>query len=174
MLPQNSTPSQVGLEYNMQVHLTRLKEENSFKQLMAKKLSTTFFTFSMIIILLLGSAFFIGLHFFMNPQQSPLALSNYQPVTSKPVSLTLNLSSPDDNLLVSDANLLISGQTSPGILVLITVNDTNQTINASNQGDFSLTIKLQPGTNQIIVSAFDNQGNYKTEERSIYYLEEKL
>lgn len=163
------------------MHLTRLRKEaiqpnpeNKFKQYMTKKLSTTFFTFSMIIILLLGSAFFIALHLFVNPTQNPLTISNYQPVTSKPVSLTLNLSSPDNNLLVYDPNLLISGQTSSGILVLITVNDSNQTINASSQGDFSLTVKLQPGSNQLIVSAFDNQGNYKTEERSIYFSEEKL
>lgn len=179
MLSQNLTQSQVG--YNVLMHLTRLQENpvqknfvNNFKQLMAKKLSTTSFTFSMIIILVLGSAFFIGLHYFMNPQQSPLAISSYQPVTSNPVSLTLNLSSPDDNLLIYDPNLLISGQTSSGITVLITVNDTNQIISASTSGDFSLTVKLQTGTNQVIVSAFDNQGNYKIEERSIYYSEEKL
>lgn len=167
--------------YNKQVHLTRLKKEpvqtlpeNKFKQIMNKNLGTNIFIFSMILILLVACGFFAVLHFFVNPQQNPITTANYQPVTSKPVSLTLNLSSPDDNLLVFDPNLLVSGQTTSGTLILVTLNDSNQILNASTQGDFSLTVKLQTGNNQIIVSAFDTLGNYKTEERSIYYSEEKL
>ncbi|MDD2823367.1 MAG: hypothetical protein PHQ59_04800 [Candidatus Daviesbacteria bacterium] len=141
---------------------------------MNKKLSSSFFIFSMIAILVVTCGFFISLNFFVNPLQKQITALNYQPVTNKPVSLTLNLSNPDDNLLVFDPNLLIAGQSGSGTLILVTVNDNNQTLNASEKGDFSLTVKLQPGSNQIVVSAFDELGNYKSEERSIYYSEEKI
>ncbi len=162
------------------VHLTRLRKKpipdlpENIQYFMAKQLSTTFFILSMIIILLAGTGFFAALHFFVNPLQNPTTASSYQPVTSLPVSLTLNLSSPEDNSLVFDNNLLVSGKTIPNALILITINDNNQFINASNIGDFSLTIKLQLGGNQLIVSSFDNLGNYKSELRTIYYSGEKL
>lgn len=178
------------MRYNGQVHLTRLrknpaptlpenilieaKKTDGFKQLMNKNLGNNLFIFSMIIILLGGIGFFITLHFFVNPQQNPMTETSYQPVTTNPVSLTLNLSSPDDNILVFDSNLLVSGQSTPGNLILVMVNDNNQILNSSKEGSFSLTVKLKSGSNQIIVSAFDNQGNYKIEERLIYYSEEKL
>jgi hypothetical protein len=172
------------------VHLTRVTENSvqtepdkislevsnfdKLKQKMTKNLGTSSFIFSMILILLVALGFFMYLHFFVNPKEEPSTILNYQPVTTNPLSLTLNLSSPDDNLLVYDTNLLVSGQTTSGTLVLITINENNQTLNASKQGDFSQTVKLQSGINQVIVSVFDNQGNYKSEERSIYYSEEKL
>lgn len=169
------------LSYNKLVHLTRLKTntviispQKGFKYHMTKEIGTTFFTISMIILLLAGLGFFMYLNFFVNPTTSPLTTTTYTPVTTNPVSLTLNLSSPDDNLLTFDPNLLVSGQTSANVLVLITINENNQILNASKQGDFSQTVKLTLGVNQVIVSVFDNQGNYKSEARSIYYSEEKL
>lgn len=162
------------LGYNKLVHLTRLKINTGLKYHMTKEISTTFFTISMIILLLAGLGFFMYLNFFVNPATSPLTTATYTPVTTNPVSLTLNLSSPDDNLLIFDPNLLVSGQTTANVLVLITVNSDNQILNASKQGDFSQTVKLIPGVNQVIVSVFDNQGNYKSEARSIYYSGEKL
>lgn len=162
------------------MHLTRLRNKSvqnlpeNINQQVTKNLSTTFFVFSMIIILLAGSGFFIALHFFVNPLQNPMTVSNYQPVTLERVSLTLDLSSPDDNSLVFDNNLLVSGKTTSSAMILITLNDSNQLISSGNQGDFSLTIKLLPGGNELIVSAFDNLGNYKSEQRTIYYSEAKL
>lgn len=150
--------------------LTRIKKE----RFLFKKLNTTFFVLSMFIILLTGSILLAVLYFFLNPKQSPITIQTYQPVTSLPVTMTLNLSNPDNNLLVFDNNLLVSGNTLPGVLVLITLNDNNRLINASAQGDFSLTVNLQLGSNQLIVSSFDELGNYKSESRSIYYSKEKL
>ncbi len=144
------------------------------ENIMSKKLSTTSFIISMLVILFIGGAFLTALHLFVNPKANPITSENYQPVTSKPVSVTLDLSSPDDDLLVFDNNLLVSGKTTPGALVLITLNDENQMIMASNNGDFSLTVKLGPTVNQLAVSSFDNSGNYKSESRTIYYSVEKL
>lgn len=145
------------------------------KKIMFKNLGTKFFILSMLTILIFGIASIVFLYFLLNPRQNPVAfLDNYQPVTSLPVSLNLDISSPDDNLLLFDGDLLISGKTVPGALVLITTNDQNLLFNAASDGYFSKTIKLQSGVNQFTISSFDNLGNYKTEFRTIYYSEEKL
>lgn len=150
-------------------------QEPEIKQgIMSRNMSATSFIFAMLIILILGSAFFLALHFYLNPQQIPVTFQNYQPVTTLPVSLTLDLSNPDDNLLVFDSNVLVSGKTVPGALVLITANDQNQIITASSDGYFSQTVKLSPQVNQLSISAFDNLGSYKSEQRTIYFSEEKL
>lgn len=151
-----------------------LQEPEIKQSIMSKNMSTTSFIFAMLIILILGSAFFLALHFYLNPKQIPVTFQNYQPVTTLPVSLTLDLSNPDDNLLVFDSSVLVSGKTVPGALVLITANDQNQTITASPEGYFSQTIKLSPQVNQLSISAFDNLGSYKSEQRTIYFSEEKL
>lgn len=144
------------------------------KQIMFMRLSTAFFILSMLALLIIGVVFLGALNFLVNPKSNPVTFNDYQPVTSNRVSLNLDLSSPEDNLLVFDNNLLVSGKTVPGAMVLITLNDDNQLISAGNQGDFSLTVKLQPGANQLMVSAFDSSGNYKSESRIIYFSEAKL
>lgn len=154
-----------------------LQEPEIKQSIMSRNMSTTSFIFAMFVILILGSAFFLALHFYLNPKQIPVTFQNYQPVTTLPVSLTLDLSNPDDNLLVFDSSVLVSGKTVPGALVLITLitaNDQNQTITASSDGYFSQTIKLSPQVNQLSISAFDNLGNSKSEQRTIYFSEEKL
>jgi hypothetical protein len=96
------------------------------------------------------------------------------PVTSEPVSLTLNLSSPDDNLLVFDDNLLIQGKTSSKASVILSMDEEDSVTEPSPSGDFSATIKLRPGVNLLTVAVFDNNGASKSEERTVYYSEEKI
>lgn len=106
------------------------------------------------------------------PVSSPLLSSN--PVSSEPVSLTLNLSHPEDNNLVFDEDLLIEGKSSKDTLVLISLEDRDQIIETDTEGNFSQTVKLIEGVNHLSVSAFDQLGNLKSEERTIYYSKEKI
>ena len=127
-----------------------------------------------IVALLAGGGYFADQYFFKgkNPQnQTSLSI---QPVTSEPVSLTLDLSSPNDNLLVFDPDLLIQGATTPGAIVITSINNNNYVLDINSKGEFSSTIKLTEGVNQIMLSAFDSVGNGKTESRTIYYSKEKL
>lgn len=151
-----------------------LSGKEKIKEIMSKNLSPTSFVFVMISILMLGCILIAALYFFLNPKQNPIALSDYRPATTLPVSLTLDISSPDDNLLVFDNNLLVSGKTAAGVLILITSNGQNFLLNASSDGYFSQTVKLDPQVNQLSISSFDNSGNYKSEQRTIYFSEEKL
>lgn len=107
-------------------------------------------------------------------QKPKVDLTLVRPVTSKPASLTLDLSNPGENLLVFTSDLLIQGKTLPEATVILSLNDHDQVLNVSAQGHFSQTIKLQEGLNELTVAAFDNQGNGKNEARTIYYSTEKL
>lgn len=142
---------------------------------MSKLLSPTVFVISMVIILLAGLAGAFGLNFLVNPQTAAQKLNILnQPVTSKPVSLTLNISSPDDNLLVFDSDLLIQGTTMPNNIVILSLTDSDLNLQADKDGNFSTTLKLKSGVNQITVTTFDDQGNSKSDSRTVYYSTEKI
>lgn len=127
----------------------------------------------MLIVFLFGLGYLLGIYLIVN-QPVRHAPQQMGPVTTKPVSLTLNLSNPDDNLLVFIPDLLVSGKTAPQAVVIISLETVDLALEASSKGDFSTTLKLQDGVNNLTVSVFDNQGNSKTESKLIYYSGEKI
>jgi hypothetical protein len=131
-----------------------------------------FFIIIVLTLIVLGGVwYYLQNNLTIPNKQSAVNLS---PVTSEPVSVTLNLASPDDNVLIFDDSLLIQGKTSPQATVILSFDKDDSVIEAGNSGDFSATIKLQPGVNQFTVSVFDNFGNSKSENRTVYYSKEKL
>lgn len=141
---------------------------------MTKQLPLRIFILSMIFVFLLALVYIAGLYFILNPAIKNNTLIKSTPVTSPPVSLTFNLSNPDDNLLVFDADLLIQGKTSPNAIVLLSSNENDKILEINNQGEFSTTLKLESGVNNLIISTFDNSGSSKTEKRTVFYSEEKI
>lgn len=141
----------------------------------SKHLSTQAFVLSMIGILIVGSSLIAALYFYVNPKSANISKNPFErPVTSEPVSLSLNISSPDDNLLVFDTDLLIQGTTIPNAIVILDINNNNMSLETNLTGSFSTTAKLKSGVNELNVTVFDNQGNSKTDSRTIYYSTEKL
>lgn len=117
----------------------------------------------------------MGIKYLSDPIGLNTILTNsYQPVTNKPISLTLNLSSPDDNKLVFKSVALVEGTATPNSLVVLSTNSDDQILKVSPTGSFSQTINLDEGVNQIMVSAFDNTGNSKQETRMVYYSKEEI
>ncbi len=141
---------------------------------MNSPLSTKTFIFSIFLILILGLSSIYGLHYFINLDQYKNTSSEYNPVTQEPISFNLNVSTPEDNTLTFDKNIVISGKTSPDTTVIISVNDQNLGFDTGAKEDFSKILTLSEGENIINVSAFDPQGNTKTEIRSVFYSQEKI
>lgn len=142
--------------------------------------SFKFFVFSICIALILAGGT-LGAFYFISNNSSislPKGTANVspvtKPVTSEPVSLTLNLTSPENELLVFDSDLLVQGKTSPKSTVILSLDDEDLTLLANDSGDFSTTVKLNEGANKIIVAVFDNLGNEKKEERAVFYSTEKI
>lgn len=110
----------------------------------------------------------------INPPKPSLDVFNFKPVTSEVTNTTLNLSSPDDNQLVFDSNLLLQGKTTPGSTVLVSFEDSDMVVEVAENGDFSSTVYMDEGLNEFSVTAIDKAGNTKQEERTIYYSKEKI
>lgn len=114
----------------------------------------------------------IHLESFFPPKNN--VLSTYTPVTSPKESLTLILSSPDDNLLTFQENLLIQGKTTPGSLLILSTENSDEAKTVGSSGDFSFTITLTKGLNQIQIASFAQNGNQQTEIRNVYYSKEQI
>lgn len=141
---------------------------------MHKALSLKAFAVAMTLVLSLGLIFFVGLHFYLQKSGAITPAILQGPVTDKPVSLTLNLSDPDDNKLVFNSELLIQGQTASGATVILSSEAQDMILEPNNKGSFSATTKLQPGLNLLTVTVFDSSGNSKSENRTVYYSQEKI
>ena len=141
---------------------------------MNKTLSQRFFIISMCLIFSISLGYLVTIYFILNPQTPKENLITSLPVTKEPVSLSLTVSSPNDNSLVFNENILISGKASSGSVVILSSEDDDVVITSSKDGNFSLTYKLSPGTNDFTIGAFDATGNNKKEERTVYYSKDKI
>ena len=142
---------------------------------MNKVLSTKTFIISHLALLVLSLIFLGGFYYILNADQfNNTPIKDYLPVTTKPVSFNLDITNPDDELLVFDKSLVISGKTSPRASIIISFADQNSGLQADGNGEFSKVVVLNKGANEILIAAFDSSGNTKTVSRTIYYSEEKL
>lgn len=144
---------------------------------MNKKLSTKEFIFSQILILVSGLIFLGALYYILyidSPSQTQNSFFSGGPVTKEPASLMLELTAPDDDLLVFDDSLEIAGKSSPNSYILITTPSSNRVIKSKSDGSFSTEIELTAGINEIKIISFDEKGEQKDLERTIYYSKEKI
>lgn len=137
-------------------------------------LSPKFLLIAFILVLMMGLGYLGFIYYLAHYKAENKIVVNPLPQTKNPVSLTLILSNPDDNSLTFTPDLLLSGKTSPQAVIILSSNDEDQVLEPSQGGDFSATLKLESGINQVLVKVFDSQGNSKTEERTVYYSTEKI
>ncbi|RJP46531.1 MAG: hypothetical protein C4584_01470 [Armatimonadetes bacterium] len=149
--------------------LTRIKRNK-------KNRRKTFLLLSVATTIVFGLIFFVLLYLQLKTslEDPPSLTSGFFPVTREPVSLMLNLSSPENNLLVFDPNLLIQGTSSPNSMIIITTSKEDFSLEPDNQGYFSYTLELEQGLNEFSITAFDVLGNSKSSERVVYYSKEKI
>lgn len=141
---------------------------------MSKNLPSTLFLIVMSTILASG-LLLIGLYYYFttyqsNPETSPL----FTPVTTEPVSLNFNLSSPEDNLLTFSSDLLIQGRAVSGATVILSLDSGEKILEQNTKGDFSTTIKLKDGINIFNIFIFDSSGQTKSLTRTVYFSKEKI
>ena len=142
---------------------------------LGKKLSTKQFIISHLFILIVGLTFLFGLYYVLNIQYQK---SNNPflngPVTTPPKTLRLDLDHPDDDSLVFQSSIIISGQTAPSKDVLIYTDSQDLVITSKKDGSFSTILNLDEGVNSITAVVFDATGDSRSIERSVYYSKEKI
>ena len=140
---------------------------------MGKELSSRAFVISMSFVLLFGLSFIGGLYYILNQDLLSNSIS-YIPVSKEPTSFSLEINSPEDDLLSFDQNIVISGKTAPQATVIIINGDSTIGFDAGNKGDFSKVVTLAEGPNSLNISSFDKTGATKTVVKNLYYSKDKL
>jgi hypothetical protein len=140
---------------------------------MGKELSQKAFVISLILIFLLGLSLIGGLYYYINADELGTAFK-YLPVSQNPTSFSLVINSPEDNALLDDSSIVVSGETAPFASIIVVNGDQTTGFEANNNGDFSKIIKLSEGPNILQISAFDKTGASKTVTKYTYFTKEKL
>ena len=84
-------------------------------------------------------------------------------------SSQLSITTPEENLIVDQENLIVSGNTNPTSFVVIFVNDKENITTADETGNFSLEVILDEGGNYIEIHSLDEDGNSIIKERSVIF-----
>jgi len=129
-----------------------------------------------LVLAVLGAAGF-GVYSFISKSSSAKSSTDLEtliPKLTEPVSLTLTTTSPDDESLVFDKTLVVSGTTAPGAQVIISYGLGDTETDADGNGSFSKIIGLTPGLNYVYTTVFDKDGDSRQTKRAVYYSEEKL
>lgn len=140
---------------------------------MGKELSQKVFAISLGIIFLLGLCLIGGLYYYLNADDLGTAFK-YLPVSQQPTSFSLTINSPEDDALVEDASLIVSGKTAPFASIIVVNGEQTTGFEAQSNGDFSKIITLSEGPNILQISAFDKTGATKSVTKYSYYSKEKL
>lgn len=142
---------------------------------LSKKIPAKHFYLSQILILIIGLALLAGLYYILNIQyQKPNNPFLAGPVTTAPKTLRLTLDNPDDDSLVFQSSVIVSGQTAPLKDVLIFTDSQDLVISSKKDGSFSTVINLDEGVNKITAVVFDATGDSRSVERTVFYSKDKL
>lgn len=95
------------------------------------------------------------------PSSTPVVASGDENVASNKISLVVN--SPQDGATLNSTQVVVKGKTAPNADVF--VND--QAGQADANGNFSISVTLDEGQNQIAVSANDADGNATQQNLSV-------
>jgi hypothetical protein len=94
-------------------------------------------------------------------------VSETSPNNEEKVSLTIT--SPENNSLLDQEDIEITGQTSPLANLVILFEDGEEIIQADQQGEFKTEITLNGGANEITITAFDQDGNEASKVLNLVY-----
>ena len=128
---------------------------------------------------------YLTLHQKNQPQQSVIITTPTIIPTSAPELPTfeeensnstnkLSITFPEDNLLVSNSSLKITGNTISNSQIIINTSTQNFMGQSDQDGLFTIPIKLDSGLNIIKISAIDSNGNQLDTELNITYSTAKI
>lgn len=126
-----------------------------------------FLLFPAVVILLVN----------LKGSQENLDLQNKKTVSSsqtKPIEHFLTIYQPEDNSVLENPNLTLSGKTTASSMVVIIAGETTQILEVGPTGDFSFNLTLEEGATTIEVTSFDQNGEEKNVTREVFYSAETI
>jgi len=118
-----------------------------------------------VLIAAIGTLFYFWLASRPKPEQAP--------VTVELPKATLVLATPKDQEATTSAQIKVSGKTNSASLVTAYTDTQEETFESDENGDFSGTLTLDEGPNEITVTAFGQDAEETSETRSVVYVTEK-
>ena len=100
-----------------------------------------------------------------------------QPVASSlpSTSFFMQVDKPANDSISSTNQLTVSGKTSTGATIVVSSINDDQVIEASGDGQFSLPVNLEEGSNEIVITAYSPSGNEeKNDTRIVNYTAEEF
>lgn len=88
--------------------------------------------------------------------------------TTQP-SLILEIIEPLDESVSDQEKIRISGKTIPNAVIAVISAENEYLLTSDDQGNFSVETNLIGGVNEILISAFDSQGNKAEVTRTVVY-----
>lgn len=120
----------------------------------------------------------VAFYFYESTQtipQSKMKIISISPLTPTPTpSVFLALNSPDDETVVTQSSVNISGKTTGDATVAILTQSNEQVVKPAITGDFSATVNLDDGENMIVVTAIAPNGESAKITRIITYSTEEF
>lgn len=92
-----------------------------------------------------------------------------EPTPTPKSNLLLEISSPEDNSLISQEEITISGKTNPQNTVVILGPEQDQIIEADSNGNFESKTTLVGGSNELEIFAYDQLGNEISQTLTVVY-----
>jgi len=99
-------------------------------------------------------------------QETPSPTSSPTP---KAEGLQLTILRPENNSILSDKNVEISGKTEANATVVIQYDKGETILVSDDNGSFSYTAELIPGANTITMTAFNNNGESVEKTINVVY-----
>ena len=98
-----------------------------------------------------------------------------QPPTLIPVSsLSLEIISPEDEIIIEEEKITLEGKTAPESVVVVIYPEGENIVEADEEGNFETEITLVGGANEIKVTAYDEEGNQAEKSLTLVYSTAKI
>ncbi|MCL4353783.1 hypothetical protein M1615_04990 [Patescibacteria group bacterium] len=123
----------------------------------------------LIGILVAGGAFYIYQMTKTISQNDIKPISIALPNPTPSSSVFLSLSSPSDESVVAERTITVSGSTDPSAVIAIITGANQQVITPAQNGNFSASVVIGNGENEIEVTAIAPNGKEKTIKRTVTF-----
>lgn len=89
------------------------------------------------------------------------------PILEEKFSLVLH--SPENNSISVEETIEVSGETAPSAIIVILYQEGEKILEADEKGEFSTEVALAGGSNEITVSAYNQEGDEISQTLTVVY-----
>lgn len=105
----------------------------------------------------------------LSPKNSPSPVLNTNATPGPAENSDLIITQPENNSVVSTETVMLKGAATPKATVVILTSEDESILEAENDGSFEEEVLVAGGPNDIVVKAYDANGNESEQKITIVY-----